>query len=244
MKLLDAINESEDSKLLKKLKTIFSALKEGTITRKDGVSFSYEISDNMDSIIKKGKIQIYGFVSKIIERTYCPINEMYMTELIENRFKKFGVDANLRQPFKSDVYKFDGKKPWEMDLNEQDDVVITDDYIYPTEEQKKKARIIYKALKKGKFTVEGDKQHNEHGGTYKYVLPDEYYISVAGDGVLNIVLTMNPEQTMEMYYTHKDHQTGETIEKDINPLARKHLYQWMKDSIEKKFKQFQINFIF
>jgi hypothetical protein len=237
MKLLEAINESEDSKLLKKLKTIFSALKEGTITRKDGVSFSYEISDNMDSIIKKGKIQIYGFVSKIIERTYCPINEMYMTEMIENRFKKFGIDANLRQPFKSDVYKFNGKKPWETDLNEQDDVVITDDYTYPTEEQKKKARIIYKAFKRGKFTIE------DGGGTYKYVLPDEYYVSVSGDGVLNIVLTMNPQQKMKMYHMFKDYE-GNIIEKNVDTTIRTHLYQWMKDSIENKFKQFQINFLF
>jgi hypothetical protein len=74
-------------------------------------------------------------------------------------------------------------------VNEQDDVVITDDYTYPTKEQKKRAKIFYHAFKTGKFTV-------EDGGSYKYVLPDEYYVSVSGDGELNIVLTMNPQQKM------------------------------------------------
>jgi hypothetical protein len=84
----------------------------------------------------------------------------------------------------------------------------------------------------------------EDGGTYKYVLPDEYYVSVSGDGELNIVLTMNPQQRMKMYYVHKDHETGDTIEKDIDTSKRTYLHQWMKDSIENKFKQFQINFLF
>jgi hypothetical protein len=114
----------------------------------------------------------------------------------------------------------------------------------PSKEQKKRAKIFYDAFKTGKFTVEGDKQHNEHGGTYKYVLPDEYWTTIDDDGELCVILTMNPEQTMEMYYTHKDHQTGEIIEKHINRLNRKHLYQWMVDSIKRKFKQFQINIIF
>ena len=126
-----------------------------------------------------------------------------------------------------------------LPINEQDDdVVITDDYTYPTKEQKKRAKIFYRAFKTGKFTVE------DGGGTYKYVLPDEYYVSVSGDGVLNIVLTMNPQQKMKMYYVDKNHETGEMIEKYIDSSKRTHLYQWMKDSIENKFKQFQINFIF
>lgn len=113
----------------------------------------------------------------------------------------------------------------------------------PNKEQKKRARIFYDAFKTGKFTVEGDKQHNEHGGTYKYVLPDEYYTSIDDDGELCVILTMNPEQRMMMYYTSENHE-GKTIEKYIDPVTRKHLYQWMVDSIKKKFKQFQINIIF
>lgn len=493
MKFLDIINESEEERLLKRGKTIFKAFKEGTITRTDGVSFSYVLDNNVEMMVRNGELELYGSVSKIIENTYCPINERYMTELIENRFRKFYITTDLRPPSKDNIHKFQGKKPWELsedaklltkedpseekrvrtifkalkkgvvkvqhprtdeiikfrynidnvsykwehytmmekhltivtdnfpgegitiycddedivdkctndldsmsrnptgfhlremfvdklkskfdnfnvsvqvnkrgmkfvldkpkepineskedklirkgklifkalnkgtigsddkpneprftyelstdisvriddgniiiftpevkivelnracriisadlmahkirkrfeqfkvivhhppiisdnvdtdlkrELNEQDDVVITDDYTYPTKEQKKRARIFYRAFKTGKFTVEGDRQHNEHGGTYKYVLPDEYYVSVSGDGVLNIVLTMNPQQKMKMYYVHKNHETGEMIEKYIDGSIRTHLYQWMKDNIENKFKQFQINFLF
>ena len=104
---------------------------------------------------------------------------------------------------------------------------------------KNKVKNVYRALKIGTITV-------QRGGPckVKYVLPDEYYVSVSGDGVLNIVLTMNPQQKMKMYYVHKNHETGEMIEKYIDGSIRTHLYQWMKDNIENKFKQFQINFIF
>jgi hypothetical protein len=507
MKFLDIINESEEERLLKRGKTIFKAFKEGTITRTDGVSFSYVLDNNVEMMVRNGELELYGSVSKIVENTYCPINERYMTELIENRFRKFYITTDLIRPSKDNIHKYQGKKPWEEDLNdlvylneskedklirkgklifkalrkgtigsedepnkpmftyelsndmsvnttygdiiiftdevkvvelnepcvrmstdlmarkiskrfeqfkvilshppihpfnvdsyydrrnreglnenlvhiitdedkkkvklvhkaissgvvkvndvryryelpenyeispannkiirlrfefyrgdlrgnnrgeklplkiwrleegkdiyinglldnedvsgicygehyhkkettqeymkiknvvrrrynnfnialdvspierplktininplnEQDDVVITDDYIYPTKEQKKRAKIFYHAFKTGKFTVE------DGGGTYKYVLPDEYYVSVAGDGVLNIVLTMNPQQKMKMYFVHKDHETGEMIEKDIDTSKRTYLHQWMMDKIENKFKQFQINFLF
>jgi hypothetical protein len=508
MKFLDIINESEEERLLKRGKTIFKAFKEGTITRTDGVSFSYVLDNNVEMMVRNGELELYGSVSKIVEKTYCPINERYMTELIENRFRKFYITTDLRPPSKGNIHKFQGKKPWEEDLNDlvylnesnedklirkgklifkalrkgtigsedepnkpmftyelsndmsvsldygqiiiftdevkivelnepcvrmstdlmarkiskrfeqfkvilshppihpfnvdsyydrrnreglnenlvhiitdedkkkvklvhkaissgvvkvndvryryelpknyqispannkiirlrfefyrgdlrgnnrgeklplkiwrleeskdiyinglldnedvsgicygehyhkkettqeymtvknvvrrrynnfnisldvspterplktininlpineqPDDVVITDDYIYPNKEQKKRAKIFYHAFKTGKFTV-------EDGGSYKYVLPNEYYVSVSGDGELNIVLTMNPQQRMKMYYVHKDHETGEMIEKYIDTSIRTHLYQWMKDSIENKFKQFQINFLF
>jgi len=507
MKFLDIINESEEERLLKRGKTIFKAYKEGTITRTDGVSFSYVLDNNVEMMVRNGELELYGSVFKIVENTYCPINERYMAELIENRFRKFYITTDLRPPSKDNIHKWQGKKPWEEDLNdlvylnesnedklirkgklifkalrkgtigsmdepnkpmftyelsndmsvnttygdiiiftdeikvvelnepcvrmstdlmankirnrfkqfkvqlhhppihslnvdcyydrrkkeelnenlvhkitdedrkkvklvhkairsgivkvndvryryelpenyemspannkiisirfefynadligpdrgeklplkiwrieegkdtyinglldstdvsdicygehyhqkettqeymtvrnvvrrryynfrisldvspkdrtlkifdvnlvnEQDDVVITDDYIYPTKEQKKRAKIFYHAFKTGKFTVE------DGGGTYKYVLPDEYYVSVAGDGVLNIILTMNPQQKMKMYFIYKDYGTGETTEKYIDSSIRTHLNQWMKDNIEKKFKQFQINFIF
>jgi hypothetical protein len=487
MKFLDIINESEEERLLKRGKTIFRAFKEGTITRTDGVSFSYVLDNNVEMMVRNGELELYGSVFKIVENTYCPINERYMTELIENRFRKFYITTDLRPPSKDNIHKFQGKKPWELsedaklltkeDPSEEKRVrtifkalkkgvvkvqhprtdeiikfrynidnvsykwehytmmekhltIVTDNFpgegitIYcddedivdkctndlesmsrnptgfhlremfvnklkskfdtfnvsiqvnkrgmkfvldkqnepinesnedklirkgklifkalrngtigsddkpneprftyelstdisvriddgniiiftpevkivelnracriisadlmahkirkrfeqfkvilhhppiisdnvdtdlkrevneqnisrrePNKEQKKRARIFYDAFKTGKFTVEGDKQHNEHGGTYKYVLPDEYWISIDDDGELCVILTMNPEQRMMMYYTNENNE-GKTIEKYIDPITRKHLYQWMVDSIKKKFRQFQINIIF
>jgi hypothetical protein len=502
MKLLEAINETQEERLLKRAKTIFRALKEGIITRSDGVSFSYVIDNNIEVKVRNGEIELYGFVSKIVERTYCPINERYMTELIAKRFRRFGIITELTMPKKENVHKYQGKKPWEEDLNDlvylnesnEDKLIrkgklifkalrkgtigsedepnkpmftyelsndmsvnttygdiiiftdeikvvelnepcvrmstdlmankirnrfkqfkvqlhhppihpfnvdsyydrhkkeglnenlvhiitdedrkkvklvhkaissgvvkvndvryryelpekyemspannkiirirfefyrgdlsgnnrgeklplkiwrleegkdvyinglldntdvsdicynenydkkeITQEYITvknvirrryynfnislfvspierplktininplneqdisrrePTKEQKKRARIFFDAFKTGRFTVE------DGGGTYKYVLPDEYWTSIDYDGELNIVLTMNPQQRMKMYYVHKDYETGEMIEKYIDSSIRTHLSQWMKDKIENKFKQFQINFIF
>jgi hypothetical protein len=523
MKSLDVINDTQKERLLKRAKTIFKAYKEGTITRSDCVSFSYRL-DNMKPFVVNGKIEIYAFISKIVEITYCPLSEHGIMELIIKKFKNFNIDAELYYTPNCQIEKYQGKKPWEEplnedvksfkkenpaeekrartifkalrkgvvevqhprtndiikfryhindpvfyrweyysmmemqltiitsnlegiivncddkdivdkctndlesisrnptgihlremfmnklknrfrtfnvkihinqpgmkfvldepneELNEQNELIHLNDedikrvklvhkairkgivkvndvrYRYefpekyylsptlkrpmigfdfnkrdinkkdgglklplkvwrieegeeiyinsllnprdvadivhgqhyhlkdttmeymtvkntvrrrydnfsialdlhytvkprtvneqniprrePTKEQKKRAKILYHAFKTGKFTVEGDKQHNEHGGTYKYVLPDEYWTSIDDDGELCVILTMNPEQTMEMYYTHKDYQTGEMIEKHINRLTRKHLYQWMVDSIKRKFKQFQINIIF
>lgn len=154
--------------------------------------------------------------------------------VVRRRYKNFKIALDV-SPMERPLKTININLP----INEQDDdVVITDDYIYPTKEQKKRARIFYHAFKTGKFTIE------DGGGTYKYVLPDEYYVSVSGDGVLNIVLTKNPQQKMKMYYVNKNHETGEMIEKYIDSSKRTHLYQWMEDSIKNKFKQFQINIIF
>ena len=165
---------------------------------------------------KKETTQEYMTVKNVVRRRYNNFNISLDVSPTERPLKTININP----------------------LNEQDDVVITDDYIYPTKEQKKRAKIFYHAFKTGKFTIE------DGGGTYKYVLPDEYYVSVAGDGVLNIVLTMNPQQKMKMYFIHKDHETGEMIEKYIDTSKRTYLHQWMMDKIENKFKQFQINFLF
>ena len=158
---------------------------------------------------------------------------MTVKNAVRRRYNNFNISLDV-SPTERPLKTININLP----INEQpDDVVITDDYTYPTKEQKKRAKIFYHAFKTGKFTV-------EDGGLYKYVLPDEYYVSVSGDGELNIVLTMNPQQRMKMYYVHKDHETGDTIEKDIDTSKRTYLHQWMKDSIENKFKQFQINFLF
>ena len=158
---------------------------------------------------------------------------MKIKNVVRRRYNNFNISLDL-SPMERPLKTININLP----INEQDDdVVITDDYTYPTKEQKKRARILYHAFKTGKFTVE------DNGGTYKYVLPDEYYVSVSGDGVLNIVLTMNPQQKMKMYHMFKDHK-GTIVELDVDIKERTYLHRWMMDKIENKFKQFQINFIF
>ena len=157
---------------------------------------------------------------------------MKIKNVVRRRYNNFNIALDV-SPIERPLKTININLP----INEQDDVVITDDYTYPTKEQKKRARIIYRAFKTGKFTVE------DGGGTYKYVLPDEYYVSVSGDGELNIVLTMNPQQKMKMYHVTKKYD-GTTVELDVDIKERTYLYRWMMGNIENKFKQFQINFIF
>ena len=160
MKLLETINETQKERLLKRGKTIFKAFKEGTITRSDGVSFSYVLDNNVEMMVKNGELELYGSVSKIVERTYCPINERYMTELIQNRFRKFYIIPDLIPPSKDNIHKFQGKKPWEEDLN---DLV----YLNESNEDKliKKGKTIFKALRKG--TIGSEDEPNKPMFTYE-----------------------------------------------------------------------------
>ena len=171
MKFIDLIKEPSDDKLLKKAKTIFSALRTGKITRKDGVSFSYELGSRTFARVHEGEIELVGSVISIKENTYCPINERYMTELIENKFKMFGINVELRPPTEDQIEKYKGKKPWEEPLNEE-----IDEY---TQKQIKKARTIYRALKKG--TIGGDNPEEPH---FTYVLSDDFSVHTTHSGIV------------------------------------------------------------
>ena len=105
-----------------------------------------------------------------------------------------------------------------------------------SEKQFKKAKLLYTTFKTGKFTIE------DGGETYRYELPDEFFISM-DDGNLCIILTMNPTEYMKMYFVGKNGR-GETIEKYIDRGLRPALYRWMKGQIKGKFEQFGITFIF
>lgn len=157
MKFIDLLKEPTDDKLLKKAKTIFSVLRKGKITRSDGVSFSYELGGRTHARVYEGEIELIGSVISIKENTYCPLSQRYMTELIENKFKMFGINVELRPPNEDQIEKYQGKKPWEKDeLNEDRDI----------DKEKKRVKTIHKAIRKGVVTVDGNR--------FKYELPEEY----------------------------------------------------------------------
>lgn len=163
MKFLDIINESEEERLLKRGKTIFKAYKEGTITRTDGVSFSYVLDDNVEMMVRNGELELYGSVSKIVENTYCTLNERYMTELIENRFRKFYITTDLRPPSKDNIHKFQGGKNRKKPLNEDIDI----------DKERKRVKTVHKAIRKGIVNVSGTR--------YRYELPEEYTFHVVDE---------------------------------------------------------------
>ena len=203
MKFIDLIKEPSDDKLLKKAKTIFSALRRGKITRKDGVSFSYELGGRTFARVHEGEIELVGSVISIKENTYCPINERYMTELIENKFKMFGINVELRPPTEDQIEKWTGRKPWEEPLNEE-----IDEY---TQKQIKKAKTIYRALKKG--TIGGNDPEQPH---FTYVLSDDFTVDTTNAGIVISLEKIKIKHLNRGCLLHSTDYMGSLIRKRFN----------------------------
>ena len=173
MKFIDTFNEDDKKKLTKKAKLIYSVLKKGTITRSDGVKFSYELGDNMVPSVVDGEIELFAFITKIIERTYCPINEIAMSDLIIKKFEQFDIKVDLQIPKSIEIVKYKGKKPWEEPLN------LNENHEEYKEKQIKKGKAVYYALKKGTI---GSNDPNEP--RFSYVLSDDFSIDMNNLGIL------------------------------------------------------------
>ena len=173
MKFIDTFNEDDKKKLTKKAKLIYSVLKKGTITRSDGVKFSYELGDNMVPSIVDGEIELFAFITKITERTYCPINEIAMSDLIMKKFEQFDIKVDLQIPKSIEIVKYKGKKPWEEPLN------LNENHEEYKEKQIKKGKTVYNALKKGTI---GSDDPNEP--KFSYVLSDDFSINMNNLGIL------------------------------------------------------------
>ena len=205
MKFIDTFTEEEKKKLTKKAKLIFSVLKNGSITRKDGVKFSYELGDNMVVTILDGVPYVYAFINKIIERTYCPINDKEMSYLIRKKFDNFGIDIDLQIPKHFEFVKYEGKKPWEEPLNEEIDRRPF------LKKQKKKGELVYKLYKKGKLV--SDREAGEIH--YTYELSDNKLINAYGD-----TISISPDNIKIKYH---------------NELTNKFALLPILDSIKKRF---------
>ena len=172
MKFIDTFTEDDKKKLIKKAKLVFSVLKKGTITRSDGVSFSYLLGDNMKPIVVDGEIEIFAFISKIIEKTYCPLSIHAIKELIIKKFEHFNINAEFYNTDNTQIEKYQGKKPWEEPLNEE----IDRSYL---KKLKKKGELVYKLYKKGKLV--SDREDGELH--YTYELSDKKLINAYGDEI-------------------------------------------------------------
>lgn len=103
-----------------------------------------------------------------------------------------------------------------------------------TPKDRKKANLIYKTFKKGKF-----KPSEGSYSIYEYELPDEYWLSNDDEsGNPIVVLTMNPQQRMKMYLNIGGHISY--VERE----GHHSLYKWMEGEIQKKFKYSNVDIIF
>jgi hypothetical protein len=183
MKFIDIINESlsgfinlytpeEKERLYKKARTIYKVFKKGKVTRSDGVTFSYELGDFMrPRIDEDGNLELFASVQTITELTWCAINHGFMTELIEQKFKRmFGIKIELTPPHESNLIKWTGKKPWDkeepIELNENLD------------KERKKVKSVHKAIRKGMVNVDGN--------SFRYELPEDYDLFAVETGLISI----------------------------------------------------------
>lgn len=203
MKFIDTFNEDDKKRLTKKAKLIYSVLKKGTITRSDGVKFSYELGDNMVPSVVDGEIYLFAFITKIIERTYCPINEIAMSDLIMKKFDQFDIKVDLQIPKSIEIVKYKGKKPWEEPLNEE-----IDEY---TQKQIKKARTIYKALRRG--TIGGDNPEEPH---FTYVLSDDFTVDTTNAGIVISLEKIKIKHLNRGCLLHSTDYMGSLIRKRFN----------------------------
>ena len=170
MKFIDTFNEDDKKKLIKRSKLIYSVLKKGTITRSDGVKFSYELGDNMVPSVVNGEIELFAFITKITERTYCPINEIAMSDLIIKKFEQFDIKVDLQIPKSIEIVKYQGKKPWEeqTELNEEIDI----------DKERNRVKTVHKAIRKGIVNVSGTR--------FRYELPEDYTFHVVDEPHLQV----------------------------------------------------------
>jgi hypothetical protein len=238
MKFIDTFTEDDKKKLIKKAKLIFSVLKKGTITRSDGVSFSYILGDNMKPIVVNGEIEIFAFIFKIIEKTYCPLGINAIKELIIKKFKHFDIEVELYQTPSTEIEKYQGKKPWEKEE-------VNEERLTPEQEtkEKKRALTIFKGLRKGVVKI-------PHPRTDE-IIKFRYHINNNIDGRWQVF----PERNYWGLFTSNEEGEGMTVHIDnekvfdlctqgtesitTNPTGI-HLIQMLILSIQKKFDTFEV----
>jgi hypothetical protein len=199
MKFLDLINEDEQSeydKVFKRTQTVFNAIRKGRIRRKDGVVFSYEIpKTNLHLSVSGGQTENpSGFI--LAERIYVKlespeckgISHNLLGELIKRKFKHFDIQFSFNI-YPQDIEEYNSEPINEvLDHQDEESTNLTDDQL----KQLKRAKTVYKALKKGKATfnlASSFDEPDEH--TIKYELGDPYYywIYVSGTNTFRIEIS-------------------------------------------------------
>lgn len=226
MKFIDLINEDEQSefdKVFKRTKTIFNAYRKGRIRSKSGlVVFSYELPEDSHISVSAGRGEgPTGLVIceriKIKEESHECIYESYshFGDFIKRKFKNHGID------FIFNVYPEDITLWKPQPINENDDKRI------------KRARTIYKALKKGLLN------RGEYG-SIKYLLPDEYKVYVRSiDDVLVIRVGEEEDDNHVKFFFNDDDGTGDRPTKP----GPKYYDAYVGKIWEKFFNNFDIKLI-
>ena len=226
MKFLE-LNESEEEKLVKKGKTIFKALKTGTIgsiKNPKEPRFSYKLWGDVEITVNN-----VGILAVVDRLTIKELNDEckqydkgFLKDKVRTRFGRFGV-------WLQNIYTEIEPYSKEHNINEEDD------HREITEKEEKKARLVYSLHKTGKFKSPSD---DRSGLVYKYVLPDEYQLT-KNDDVVTIVIANYEEHPLKVYAIFEENRTVLVDEND-----HKYIYGWIKDKIKTKFQTFNLDILF
>ena len=232
------VYENREDRLIKKAKTVFKALKKGTIGPKDDPNeprFKYELSDNITIDRNNVGIILTTDKIKIIElNRACRLTDVdYMGSLIRKRFSHFGIV--LTSPYGDRYFNYEVDPSEPETLNEHGPKVTSSKV---TPQQAQKVRSVYSAFKTGIL------KHDFSDSRYKYVLPNDYYITLSDDGELCAILTMNPEEDFKLYSDvwgdfKDDSYLRNQVNKKLQPLIK-----WAQDRVKNKFKMYDIRLVF
>ena len=196
MNLINENEESEYRRIYKKTQLVFKTLREGRIRTKSGVVFSYKIpKTNVHISVSGGQTENpSGFV--MVERIYIKqespecigLSYGHFGDLIKKRFRHFDIQFSFTV-YPQDIEGYNSHPINEaIDWQDENSSNLTDDQL----KQLKRAKTVYKALKKGKVTsnfASSFDERDEH--TIKYELGDPYYywIYVAGTNTFRIEIS-------------------------------------------------------
>jgi hypothetical protein len=195
----------------------------------------------MKPIVVNGEIEIFAFISKIVEKTYCPLSINAIKELILKKFKHFDIEAELYQTPSTQIEKYQGKKPWEKDeLNEEGRKVKTED---PKEE--KRVKTILKAFRKGVIKVQHPR--TDEIIKFRYYINDpvffrwEYYMS---EKQYTVITNNFPGEGITIYCDDKD--VVDKCTNDIESISKNptgiHLREMFMNKLKRKFDNLDVSF--
>lgn len=264
MKFTDIINEGrsiemyftpEQKKEEKKAKTVLKVFKKGTIKvrhpRKDDefIVFRYVINDDVSYRweVATGKEYViiitdfrdgitihmddefaFKYLTQKNDRVLNDHLKYMITSKIKGKFESFDVNIHVRE----EGMNFVLDKP-EEPLNEAMRYKTSD----LTEKDIKKADLIYKLHKTGKYKIDNM--------TYKYVLPDDYWVTIdeeSGNPVIVLSSATDPASKLNLHMVLTKNN-GELyypkVDKEYSQLFNDARYR-----IKQKFDSFNLDIVF
>jgi hypothetical protein len=251
MKLLDIINESNEDKLLRKGKAVYTALKSGKINYhqfgedNEPARLTYTLSDEINIFIsEEGGIWITPKKIKVREENKeCMVMSAGKVEnLIKEKFKRFNISLNLRN--------FNSHEDWDTWLDREGLNEEAEDRIL------KKGMTVNKALRKGNLVIKYDHNEVEKNTKYRYELPERCNVIMRGEslrmtyrydeGIKNIgdkfplKIWTDVKGKEILLNTHMTNHDYDYIEDNMENTMLSYIFVKVMKNVKKRYEHFNI----